>query len=46
VVSMLCDGGERYLDTYYNDEWLKQKGFDLSPYLEKLDNFYTTGKFR
>ena len=46
VVSMLCDGGERYLETYYNDEWLKQKGFDLKPYLTQLDNFYASGKFR
>ncbi|MGB5326840.1 MAG: PLP-dependent cysteine synthase family protein, partial [Gammaproteobacteria bacterium] len=46
VVSMLCDGGERYLDSYYNDEWLKQKGFDLKPYLTQLDNFYASGKFR
>jgi len=45
VVSMLCDGGERYLDSYYNDEWLKQKGFDLNPYLTQLDNFYASGKF-
>jgi len=45
VVSMLCDGGERYLDSYYNDEWLKQKGFDLEPYLTQLDNFYASGKF-
>jgi cysteine synthase A len=45
VVSMLCDGGERYLDSYYNDAWLKQRGFDLSPYRTQLDNFYVSGKF-
>jgi len=45
VVSMLCDGGERYLDTYYNDDWLKQKGFDLGPYLGRLENFYARGSF-
>jgi cysteine synthase A len=45
VVSMLCDGGERYLDSYYNDAWLKQKGFDLKPYLAQLENFYASGKF-
>jgi cysteine synthase A len=45
VVSMLCDGGERYLDSYYNDAWLKQRGFDLSPYRTQLDNFYANGKF-
>ncbi len=45
VVTMLCDGGERYLDTYYNHEWLAQRGFDLGPYLAQLHGFYRTGKF-
>ncbi len=43
VVSMICDGGERYLDTYYSDQWLEDKGFDLAPYCEQLERFYQTG---
>ena len=42
VVTMLCDGADRYLDSYYNDAWLQQKGFDLSPYRTRLDNFYAS----
>ena len=38
VVSMLCDPGDRYLDTYYNQDWLAAKGFDLSPYRMQLVN--------
>ena len=34
---MLCDGGERYLDTYYDDGWLARNGFDLRPYAATLD---------
>ena len=45
VVSMLCDGGERYLDTYYNAEWLAERGFDLEPYRRQLTEFYDNGKF-
>ncbi|MCP4386967.1 MAG: PLP-dependent cysteine synthase family protein [Gammaproteobacteria bacterium] len=45
VVSMLCDGGERYLDTYYNQDWLNDKGFDLEPCRKQLKHFYQTGKF-
>lgn len=26
VVTVLCDGGERYTQTYYNDAWLQSKG--------------------
>ncbi|MBL0713178.1 MAG: PLP-dependent cysteine synthase family protein, partial [Desulfosarcina sp.] len=40
VVSMLCDSGDRYLDTYYNDAWLAEQGFDLTPYREQLERFY------
>lgn len=43
VVSMICDGGERYLDTYYNDAWLAENGFDIGPHLKQLDTFYETG---
>lgn len=36
VVSVICDHGERYLDTYYNDEWVADQGIDLEPYLTDL----------
>lgn len=28
VVTLLCDGGERYATTYYDDAWLVAKGLD------------------
>ncbi|BBH16114.1 cysteine synthase [Nocardioides baekrokdamisoli] len=28
IVVLLCDGGERYADTYYSDQWLADHGFD------------------
>lgn len=43
VVSMICDGGERYLDTYYNNHWLEENGFDIAPYRKQLEEFYETG---
>lgn len=30
IVCILCDGGERYLHSYYNDEWVKANGFDIA----------------
>lgn len=36
VVTLLCDSGERYLDTYYSDTWVAEKGLVLSPYLQEL----------
>lgn len=43
VVSMICDGGERYLNSYYNDEWLKEHNFNISPHLDQLEEFYSKG---
>jgi cysteine synthase A len=31
VVAILCDGGERYAGSYYDDSWLSAQGFDLAP---------------
>ncbi|WP_394144322.1 PLP-dependent cysteine synthase family protein [Vibrio atypicus] len=43
IVTLLCDSGERYLDTYYNPEWVKENIGDLQPYLAKLETFEATG---
>ena len=43
VVTLLCDGGERYANTYYSDEWVAAQGMDLAPHLKTLDEFLTTG---
>lgn len=44
IVTLLCDSGERYLDTYYNPEWLANNIGDLSPYTSKLEAFQLTGQ--
>ncbi|MCL9776103.1 PLP-dependent cysteine synthase family protein [Vibrio methylphosphonaticus] len=44
IVTLLCDSGERYLDTYYNPEWVKNNIGDLQPYAEKLEIFEATGE--
>lgn len=36
IVAILCDGGERYASTYYNDAWLKAQGFELEPLIEQI----------
>ncbi|WP_038172832.1 MULTISPECIES: PLP-dependent cysteine synthase family protein [Vibrio] len=44
IVTLLCDSGERYLDTYYNQQWIKDNIGDLQPYLAKLETFEATGE--
>jgi cysteine synthase A len=36
VVTLICDGGERYADTYWNDDWLAREGLDAAPHAERL----------
>ncbi|WP_151703403.1 PLP-dependent cysteine synthase family protein [Nitrincola alkalilacustris] len=39
IVTVLCDKGERYLDTYYNDEWVSRQIGDLTHWMSKLPGF-------
>lgn len=32
IVTLLCDSGERYLNTYYDEAWLRESGFDIATY--------------
>jgi cysteine synthase A len=36
IVTLLCDGGERYAHTYFDDDWLAAQEIDLQPYLAEL----------
>lgn len=38
IVTLLCDSGERYLDTYYNPEWVNANIGDLSTFNHELAN--------
>ncbi|MET3808511.1 cysteine synthase A [Nakamurella sp. UYEF19] len=43
IVSLICDGGERYANTYYNDEWVRAQGWDLTDPLAEVRTFLSTG---
>ena len=36
IVTLLCDGGERYADTYFDDAWLAEHGIDVTPFAERV----------
>ena len=44
IVTLLCDDGERYTDTYYSDRWLQEQHLDIAPYLSRIEQFAETGK--
>ncbi|HKZ12001.1 MAG TPA: PLP-dependent cysteine synthase family protein [Rhodanobacteraceae bacterium] len=43
VVTLICDSGERYAGTYYNDAWLVAENLDIAPALSRLKRIADTG---
>ncbi|WP_067567056.1 PLP-dependent cysteine synthase family protein [Nocardia acidivorans] len=43
VVTLLCDGGDRYAGTYFNDEWVAGQGLSLDEPTAVIDRFIATG---
>jgi cysteine synthase A len=39
VVTLICDGGERYRHTYCDDRWLAGQNIDIQPHLAELRAF-------
>ena len=46
IVTLLCDPGELYTSTYYDDEWLAAKDLDPAPYRAQIDSLLDGGPFR
>lgn len=36
VVTLICDGGERYAHTLFNDDWVRQQAFDLPHWQQRI----------
>ncbi|MFD3743789.1 PLP-dependent cysteine synthase family protein [Nocardia sp. NPDC058633] len=45
VVTLLCDGGDRYAGTYFDDDWVAAQNIDLTGPAEILAEFATTGRW-
>ena len=43
IVTLICDSGERYLDTHYNAEWIEQNIGCFASYRDKLAAFDICG---
>ncbi|WP_076541022.1 PLP-dependent cysteine synthase family protein [Shewanella sp. UCD-KL21] len=43
LVTLLCDSGERYLDTYYNNEWINNNIGCTEQYDLELQHFNSSG---
>ncbi len=45
VVTLICDGGDRYAGTYYSDAWVADQGLDLAPQRAAVERFLESGAF-
>lgn len=45
VVTLICDAGERYRDTYYDDAWLVAQGLDIAPHAARCRRFFESGEW-
>ncbi len=45
LVTLLCDSGNRYRGTYFDDGWLAAQGLDVAPHEARLEDFFATGRF-
>jgi len=43
VVTLLCDAGDRYTRTYYDDDWVAEQGWDLQPSRRAVREFLESG---
>ncbi|WP_341501942.1 PLP-dependent cysteine synthase family protein [Gallaecimonas sp. GXIMD4217] len=44
VATLICDQGERYLNTYYDVDWRRDQGIEVDNWLPKLRRFWQQGQ--
>jgi cysteine synthase A len=42
VVTLICDRGDRYVGTLYDDDWLQAQGLDIEPFNAALERWFAT----
>ncbi|NYE94835.1 cysteine synthase A [Psychromicrobium silvestre] len=45
IVSLLCDGADRYQASYYDDGWLAERGLQPDAYTPVIEKFFDTGRW-
>ncbi|AGT11252.1 PLP-dependent cysteine synthase family protein [Paracoccus aminophilus] len=46
LVTLICDSGDRYSGSYFNPDWLVANGFDIAPWVARIEHFLDSGEFR
>lgn len=45
IIIVAGDAGDRYLDSYYDDAWLRANNYEIAPWVERLQQFAETGRW-
>ncbi|HEY5881512.1 MAG TPA: PLP-dependent cysteine synthase family protein [Nakamurella sp.] len=45
IVTLLCDSGDRYTETYFDDGWVAAQGWDLAPHRAAVREFLSDGSW-
>lgn len=40
IVTIICDGGQRYIDNYYNTSWLEKSGLNSDGSLKRIESLW------
>ncbi|SCK05055.1 PLP-dependent cysteine synthase family protein [Vogesella sp. LIG4] len=46
IVTLICDDGNRYLNSYYDAGWLAAGGYDIQPWLQRYRQFFDHGQWQ
>jgi cysteine synthase A len=45
IVTIICDDGKRYHDSYYDAQWLKSKELNQDRWRSALETFWNSGQW-
>lgn len=45
LVTLLCDSGTRYANSYFDAAWLAAQGLDTAPHEARMEAFFASGRF-
>lgn len=45
VVTLICDDGARYADTFFDDAWLESQGIDVGAWESRFEEFLGSGRW-
>jgi cysteine synthase A len=45
IVTLICDDGNRYANTYFDQDWLHAQGCNIAPWVAAYERFFEQGEW-